>query len=71
MNSIENGNQPAYAAGAESWGQSGLTKREYFAGLAMQAMITSSDFTGAPENVAEGALQFADALLAELNKETT
>jgi hypothetical protein len=53
----------------------GLTKREHFAGLAMQAMISSKyygDFNETaherPEGVAVNALLHADALLTELNK---
>jgi hypothetical protein len=53
----------------------GLTKREHFAGLAMQAMISSKyygDFNETaherPEGIAVNALRHADALLTELNK---
>ena len=46
----------------------GLTKREYFAGLAMQGNISASrDWTYTQE--AEAAILSADALIAELNKE--
>jgi hypothetical protein len=54
----------------------GLTKREYFAGLAMQGMLSNPN-TGTVENgsrmvdpigVAKGSLIFADALLNELSK---
>jgi len=55
---------------------SGLTKREYFAGLAMQgllanpngAMMESNRTTVAPHSLATVALQHADALITELNK---
>lgn len=56
----------------------GLTKREHFAGLAMQAMISSkyygefaSEFTDSKdrlEGVALAAVRMADALLKELDK---
>jgi len=47
----------------------GLTKREYFAGLAMQALIpTYVEKVQELTNVAEASTDFADALLAELNK---
>lgn len=50
----------------------GLTKREYFAGLAMQGMIascTSVDFPFVtPEEAGINACKYADALIAELNK---
>lgn len=55
----------------------GLTKREYFAALAMQGLLTSSldesQINVAPrligEVVAEYAVGYADALIAELNGE--
>ena len=50
----------------------GLTKREHFAGLAMQAVISNSrqaDKTA--ESVADFALRHANALLAELDKEAS
>ena len=47
--------------------QPGLTKRDYFAGLAMQGWIACQDygFTAHPETIAMRAVQCADALLAE------
>lgn len=45
----------------------GLTKREYFVGLAMQGLLAAS-FTGA-EDVALSAIQYTDALIKELEKE--
>ena len=46
----------------------GLTKREYFAGLAMQGMLTRNyvDRFGDMKGVAEAAVTAADALLAQL-----
>ena len=44
----------------------GLTKREHFAGLAMQAILTKGDISNQSE-VASDALAYADELLAELN----
>jgi hypothetical protein len=54
----------------------GLTKREYFAAMAMQGLIaklplqavhTADSYDGQyPTAVARGALDYADALLAEL-----
>lgn len=49
----------------------GLTKREHFAGLAMQAITTgalSNNQTIEYEDVARGALLIADALLKELGE---
>jgi hypothetical protein len=48
----------------------GLTKREYFAGLAMQAMITNAP-NGHLSNFKEGvnlAIQWSDELLKQLEK---
>ena len=44
----------------------GITKREYFAGLAMQGIISLNG--GSPNGIAETAMQYADALLLELEK---
>jgi len=44
----------------------GLTKREYFAAIALQGLLTKG--TGTPEDYAACAVDAADALIAELNK---
>jgi hypothetical protein len=83
----ENGNLPAFskegifdpnylgrgsADGFRSNPQTGLTKREYFAGLAMQGLMTSQNQEGEwrhdIKSCAEISVQIADALLAELEK---
>ena len=46
----------------------GLTKREHFAGLAMQGFAASSEMM-MNEVVADLSVQWADALLAELDKD--
>lgn len=46
----------------------GLTKREYFAGLAMQGLIGVQLVAANQELRAELAVQYADTLLAELAK---
>lgn len=48
----------------------GLTKREYFAGLAMQAYISNPQTYGgfATESIAQASVRKADALLSELSK---
>ena len=60
---MENGKQPILDNQFED--NKGLTKREYFAGLAMQGMA-SSDLTY--EDIAHDAVKMADAILAELDK---
>jgi hypothetical protein len=50
-------------------GASGLTKREHFAGLAMQSMIVFDVDNRLNEGtIAKVAVNLADALLAELDK---
>ena len=53
-------------------GGEGLTKREYFAGLAMQGFITGTEvpegFSIAISGLATSSVEAADALLAELEK---
>lgn len=52
----------------------GLTKREYFAGLAMNgisvwdAEVNEPIHTGKLEELARACVAYADALIAELNK---
>lgn len=48
----------------------GLTKREYFAGLAMQGWIANQQdgYTLHPETIAMRSAQCADALLVELEQ---
>ena len=48
----------------------GLTKREYFAAMAMQGLCCREGY-GSMEDVAHDALAVANALLAELDKEAT
>lgn len=67
---MKNGNKPAFyveeSISMQGNDGHGLTKREYFAGLAMQGLAM---YTGAePEGVAKYAVDLADALLAELEK---
>jgi hypothetical protein len=44
----------------------GLTKREYFAGLAMQGMISSGNFSDT--EIPFVAVQYANRILEELNE---
>jgi len=46
----------------------GLTKREYFAGLAMQGFLSNSSFKETDVVCSDMAIQFSDALLEELSK---
>ena len=75
---FQNENQPASPIELNGFGQYapeaflGLTKREHFAWLAMQAWIqhhgSSGSYGFSEKTCAETALQCADALLEELSK---
>ncbi len=55
------------SVGTETYG--GLTKREYYAGLAMQGIISKRDGElNGSDWVAMKALDYADALISELEK---
>lgn len=47
----------------------GLTKREWFAGLAMQGLLADANYDGNMIECVRLSLQYTDALIAELNKE--
>ncbi len=49
----------------------GLTKRELFAAMAMQGLLADSAISASYEEISESAVGHADALIAEINKETT
>ncbi len=78
---MENGKKPAFPLGqAENFRWSdgvdlGLTKREYFAGLAMQEVFSYALKNELPnglfQTAAIDAIKMADALLAELDKPET
>jgi hypothetical protein len=77
---MENSQKSAFAAASEVIHQSGLTKREYFAGLAMQGLLASNGdvkyivktndrdiFTLTAQTLAKDAILLADVLLKELD----
>jgi len=56
---------------SNDWGGSGLTKREHFAGLAMQGILSSARINAdeiSSQRMAATSLKLADALLEELAK---
>lgn len=69
-----NANQPAFPIhdfvngnGDVQTGSIGLTKREYFAAMAMQGILSSNlEWI----NVAVSSVDFADALISELEKDS-
>lgn len=48
----------------------GLSKREHFASMAMQGMLSNTVFTDCynTETLAQASVEYADALIKELNK---
>ena len=73
---MKNGEKRAFPADGHTHTDGGLTKREYFAGLAMQGLLSNSEFIkggsfdfksrGTEKRVSSIALNISDALLAEL-----
>lgn len=77
MSELKTGNEPinpTYFKDGEMDGW-GLTKREYYAGLAMQGMVANiktgklDDILEIPGNVAKWSVAFADELLKTLETE--
>ena len=62
-------NQAAFATGTDNWNQEGLTKREYFAAMAMQGLLSA--YYGNelyPTRFANDSVDMADALITALNE---
>lgn len=66
---MENFNNPAFPTQDNKFYYGGLTKREYFAGLAMQGLLSHvGTASWSAEKTAIESLSHADALLKELEK---
>ena len=73
---MENGNNTAFPSDIHRYTDGGLTKREYFAAMAMQGMLANpngtmmqgGDRTLHPDHISKMALIHADAVLKELDK---
>jgi hypothetical protein len=67
---MKNGEQGAFPKRADGAPQTGLSKREYFAGLAMQAMASKENYDIDYDFIrtARKSIKLADALLKELEK---
>jgi hypothetical protein len=50
--------------------ETGLTKREYFAAIALQGLLSDSHLLGYARDFASTAVKYADALIDELNGAT-
>lgn len=74
----ENGNRPAFPSSNEvkigaysTFGHVGLTKREWFAGMAMQTLVMLHDCAGGVSytQIMQSAYRYADAMIQEGEKE--
>jgi hypothetical protein len=65
LNAKVNGLYKANSVKEDPW--SGLTKREHFAGMAMQALVTKG--VGSYESTGRIAVEYADALLEALEED--
>lgn len=65
MNGQVNGDQYVYPGSAQD-SRASLTKRELFAGLAMQGFCARSEHWDSSSAMAEDAVELADALLRAL-----
>lgn len=65
---MTNGNDSIY--NSEQGPQDGLTKREYFAAMAMQGLLLSTGMDDSYTNTARVAVKQADALIVSLNAES-
>ena len=65
---MNNPDEPAFAQSSSSINsvETGLTKREYFAAMALSGF--DSNVYANPESIARVAVELADATLAELGK---
>lgn len=61
-------NDYVYAAMNETFLQHGMTKREYFAAMALQGLLCDVRSSGSFENYASDAEAYADALIKALNE---
>ena len=56
---------------SDTYNVNGLTKREYFAAVALQGILANPEsYSSAPTQIAKYAVDQADLLIDELNKET-
>ena len=69
---MTNPNNSAFPADAHTQSEGGLTKREYFAAMAMHGILSNSpDWTDSDNClnwVSESSAKYADALIEALNK---
>jgi hypothetical protein len=72
---MDNGNKPAFSVALRDNGNArhpeamGLTKREYFVGLAMQGICASNGWEQSMDGIVKASVEIADKLLKELEKQ--
>jgi hypothetical protein len=70
---MENGKKPAFQSSiglsSAEIKELGLTKREYFAGLAMQGLLSNPNKTSNPIQISLDAVMYADELLKQLSND--
>lgn len=70
MSEIDDGG-PAFPTDSESqvgervWHFSGITKREWFAGMALQGMLANPSINIAKSDLCNGAFNFADKMIRD------
>jgi hypothetical protein len=71
---MENGKKPAFVTKIHYKGQltpmPGLTKREYFAAVAMQGLLACPDIAASREAIAEESVKQSDELLKALESKS-
>jgi hypothetical protein len=69
---MENGKKLIHSFNSTDYSQGhfeGLTKREYFAGLAMQAIVSNTSLLVDKDMVVRNAIYYADELLKQLSND--
>lgn len=66
---MENGKERAYPClTSEDCGDLGLTKREHFAVIAMQGLLSNPNNSNSVEEITKKAVIYSDAILKQLDK---
>lgn len=66
---MKNPDKPSIPTKVQGTRYYGLSKREYFAAMAMQGLLANSSVVIKESNIAQGAVMLADQLLNELEDE--
>jgi hypothetical protein len=61
-------NQAVFSTETDTWNQEGLTKREYFAAIAMQGILSNQGMIDTEEWICRNSVRMADALITALNE---